>query len=85
MMPASSCVICTQRLEIDRPLDLIPEYIDVVERMCAKFGTRIVRLHDVFREHLKYRDSDTFCPEPVHPNGAGHLVIAHALFDALSA
>ena len=66
-------------------LDLIPEYIDVVERMSAKFGTRIVRLHDVFREHLKYRDSDTFCPEPVHPNGAGHLVIAHALFDALSA
>ena len=65
-------------------LDLIPEYIEVVERMSARFGTRIVRLHDVFREQLTYRDSDTFCPEPVHPNGAGHLVIAHALFDALS-
>lgn len=66
-------------------LDLIPAYIEVVERMSAKFGTRLVRLHDVFREQLRYRDSDTFCPEPVHPNGAGHLVIAHALFDALSA
>ena len=65
-------------------LDLIPEYIDVVERMSAKFGTRLVRLHDVFREQLKYRDSDTFCPEPVHPNGAGHLVIANALFETLS-
>ena len=66
-------------------LDLIPSYIDVVERMSVKFDTRLVRLHDVFREQLKYRDSETFCPEPVHPNGAGHLVIAHALFDALSA
>ena len=66
-------------------LDLIPAYIDVVERMSAKFGTRLVRLHDIFREQLKYRDSDTFCPEPVHPNGAGHLVIAHELFGALSA
>ena len=66
-------------------LDLIPSYIDVVERMSVKFGTRLVRLHDVFREQLQYRDSETFCPEPVHPNGAGHLVIAHALFDALSA
>ena len=66
-------------------LDLIPSYIDVVERMSVKFGTRLVRLHDVFREQLKYRDSETFCPEPVHPNGAGHLIIAHALFDALSA
>ena len=66
-------------------LDLIPSYIDVVERMSVKFDTRLVRLHDVFREQLTYRDSETFCPEPVHPNGAGHLVIAHALFDALSA
>ena len=65
-------------------LDLLPAYIEVVERMSAKFGTRLVRLHDVFREQLRYRDSDTFCPEPVHPNGAGHLVIAHALFDTLS-
>ena len=65
-------------------LDLIPAYIDVVERLSARFGTRLVRLHDVFREQLKYRDSDTFCPEPVHPNGAGHLVIANALFDTLS-
>ena len=67
-----------------RVLDLLPAYLDVVERMSAEFGTRLVRLHDVFREQLKYRDSETFCPEPVHPNGAGHLVIANALFDALS-
>ena len=64
-------------------LDLIPRYIDTVEKMSEKYGTGLVRLHDVYQTHLKYRDSETFCPEPVHPNHAGHLVIAQALFDAL--
>lgn len=66
-------------------LELIPRYLETVERMSAKYGTRLVRLHDIFQEHLKYRDADTFCPEPVHPNHAGHLVIAQALLEALEA
>ena len=65
-------------------LDLIPEYIAVVERMSKKYGTKLVQLHDLFQEHLKYRDADTFCPEPVHPNRAGHLVIAQAVLDELT-
>jgi len=65
-------------------LDLIPEYITVVERMAEQFGTELVRLHDVFQEHLKHRDAETFCPEPVHPNRAGHMVIARALFESMS-
>ncbi len=64
-------------------LSLIPEYIEVVERLSETYGTRLVRLHDIFQKHLEYRDSETFCPEPVHPNRAGHLVIAKALFDVL--
>ena len=65
-------------------LELIPVYIEIVERLSETYKTRIVRLHDLFKEHLKYRDSESFCPEPVHPNRSGHLVIAKALFDALS-
>ena len=63
-------------------LELIPRYIETVERMSDQFGTRLVKLHDIFQGHLKYRDAETFCPEPVHPNHAGHLVIAQALLDA---
>ncbi|MDP6037629.1 MAG: SGNH/GDSL hydrolase family protein [Candidatus Latescibacteria bacterium] len=63
---------------------LIPEYIGIVEKMSEKYDTKLVRLHDLFQEHLKYRDSETFCPEPVHPNRTGHLVIADALFKELS-
>ena len=64
-------------------LDFIPEYISVVEKMSEKYDTKLVRLHDLFQEHLKYRDSETFCPEPVHPNRTGHLNFAKAVFDAL--
>lgn len=64
-------------------LDLLPRYIEVVERMSEKYGTLLVRLHGVFQEQLRYRDAESFCPEPVHPNHAGHTVIAQALLETL--
>ena len=57
----------------------------MVEQLAEHFDARLVRLHDIFQRQLQYRDADTFCPEPVHPNQAGHLVIAQALMDALTA
>ena len=66
-------------------LDLIPRYIDTVEKMSAQYGTRLVRLHERFQQQLKHRDAETFCPEPVHPNHTGHLVIAQALLETLTA
>lgn len=65
-------------------MELLPEYIAVVNKMSEKYGTKLVRLHDLFQEHLKHRDSETFCPGPVHPSRRGHLIIADAVFKALS-
>jgi lysophospholipase L1-like esterase len=65
-------------------LDVLPQYIETVVQMSEKYGTRLVRLHDIFQQQLQYRDADTFCPEPVHPNHAGHMVIAQALMEALT-
>lgn len=65
-------------------LDLLPRYLETVEKMSAQFDTRLVRLHEIFQVQLKYRDAETFCPEPVHPNHAGHVVIAQALLETLS-
>ena len=60
-------------------LELLPRYIETVEGLSERYGTRLVRLHDIFQRQLEVRDADVFCPEPVHPNRAGHLVIAEAL------
>ena len=65
-------------------LDIMPEYIKVVRQMSRKYKTRLVKTHDIFAKLLKYNDPDTFCPEPVHPNLTGHLVIAEAVYSALS-
>ena len=65
-------------------LRMIPEYIEIVEMMSAKYNTLMLNLHDIFQEHLKFRPAHTFCPEPVHPNHAGHMVIANALMEFLS-
>ncbi len=65
-------------------LPLIPEYIDIVGEMSAKYDTLLLDLHEVFQRHLEYRPPSTFCPEPVHPNHTGHVVIANALMEFLS-
>jgi len=64
-------------------LKLIPSYIRVVHKMAREFKALSVRTHDLFKAQLRHRAPDAFCPEPVHPNASGHLVIAHGVLKAL--
>lgn len=64
-------------------LDHLPAYIKVVRDLSAKYETLLVPMHDIYQAHLVYRDADHFCPEPVHPNHTGHLVIALELLRVL--
>jgi len=63
-------------------MELLPEYLAVVHQISRKFKTRLIRTHELFGAQLKYHDPDTFCPEPVHPNLIGHLLIAEAVYQA---
>ncbi|MFH1475927.1 MAG: SGNH/GDSL hydrolase family protein [Verrucomicrobiota bacterium] len=65
-------------------LDLIPEYLAVVERLSRAFKTRHIKTHELFGRLLKYYEPDVFCAEPVHPNPTGHLAIAEAIYEALN-
>lgn len=65
-------------------LDHLPEYIRTVHELSRKYQTRLVKTHELFQELLRFHEPDTFCPEPVHPNLTGHLVIAEAVYSALS-
>ena len=65
-------------------LDIIPKYIETVHKMSEKYNTKLVKLHDMFQNQLKYREADTFCGEPVHPNLVGHLIMAVELLKVLS-
>ena len=96
--PASTCsrrkrvAISTSRAQSNsrnsgsrrsKVLKLLPSYLQIVDRLATEFGAIHVRTHDAFQRQLQYRPADTFCPEPVHPNLAGHTVIAHTLLRAI--
>ena len=66
-------------------LDTLPAYIAVVDEMAAKYDALHVKLHDIYQAHLKYREADYYCPEPVHPNHAGHVVIAGEMLKTVMA
>ncbi|MCM8821086.1 MAG: SGNH/GDSL hydrolase family protein [Candidatus Omnitrophica bacterium] len=58
-------------------------YRKAVSDLSRKYKTLLVKLQDIFDGQLKYSDSETFCPEPVHPNQTGHLLIANTIFNIL--
>jgi lysophospholipase L1-like esterase len=64
-------------------LKALPAYIKVVADLARQFDAIHIRLQDVFAGQLAHRPADAFCPEPVHPNAAGHVVIAQAWLAAL--
>jgi len=61
----------------------LPAYIRVVERLSRRYRTRLLDLHKVFGRQLKHQHPDVYCPEPVHPNQTGHLLMAEAVYGAL--
>ena len=60
-----------------RVMEGLPPYIEAVERMADRYDAALVRMHEVFQQHLRRRRPDEFGDEPVHPNATGHLLIAH--------
>jgi acyl-CoA thioesterase-1 len=52
-------------------------YRKTAERMAKQFKAPYVRFHAMFQQQLRKHPADRFCPEPVHPNATGHLLMAH--------
>jgi len=59
------------------------EYIEIVEEMSKKYETYHLKIHRIFQNYLKFFESETFAPEPVHPNTTGHFIIANEIFKLL--
>jgi acyl-CoA thioesterase I len=67
-------------------LRILPEYLDVVNKMSEKYQTRHIKTHEIFRNHFKYQHPSVFFPhEPVHPNFSGYMLIAEHVFNAFEA
>lgn len=66
-----------------RVLEHLPKYIDIARDMAEKYEAVLVPMHDVYQRQLLFTDAETFCPEPVHPNRSGHVVMAMELLRAV--
>jgi lysophospholipase L1-like esterase len=64
-------------------LDLLPHYLEAVADLAVRYQARHVQTQAMFARQLQYRPPSTFCPEPVHPNRTGHLLIAVELLRVL--
>ena len=63
----------------------LPRYIQTCDRLGEKYNTRRVKTHDLFHEQFKHQHPGVYFPtEPVHPNRTGHMLIAEAVYDALT-
>jgi len=68
-----------------RVAGLLPEYLEAVARLAAKHGARHLGLNSLFASKLKVQHPSRYFPlEPVHPESAGHFLIAESLYEALS-
>ena len=65
-------------------LEVLPDYIETTHKMSKKYKTGLIKTQELFQNVLKHYETDTICPEPVHPNPTGHLIIAEAVYNALS-
>jgi lysophospholipase L1-like esterase len=64
-------------------LEQLPSFQKAVHALAKKHRAPLVRLHTMFQEQLKHHPPDRFCPEPVHPNPSGHLLMAHEWLKAV--
>lgn len=63
----------------------LPKYLNAIQNMSEKFNAKHVKTHKLYQEHFKKVHPKIFFPnEPVHPNSAGHLFIAEAVYKAIS-
>lgn len=62
----------------------LSEYIAAIQKLSEKYLTLYVKTNELFQQQLEHQHPDTYCDEPVHPNSAGHFLIAEAVYWALS-
>jgi lysophospholipase L1-like esterase len=62
----------------------LPEYNAAIQKLSEKYLTLCVKTNELFQQQLEHQHPATYCDEPVHPNSAGHLLIAEAVYLALS-
>ena len=55
----------------------------VVRQLATEFDAIFVDVQAAFDDYLLHRTSQSLCDDRVHPNAAGHIIIARAFLTAI--
>ncbi len=70
----------------ERVAQALPAYIQTVRDLSKEFSCALLETQPLFDKVMPGQAADRFFDsEPVHPNSAGHLLIAEAVYQTLSA
>ena len=67
----------------DNMRKMMDDYGKIVKKMAEEFDAYFIDLQKVFNDYLKYRKSETLSADKIHPNRAGHLMIAKEFLKAI--
>ena len=63
---------------------LMDEYGEVVKNLAKKHGAIFVDVQKSFDQYLKHKPTQSLCWDRVHPNLAGHAIIAKSFLEAIA-
>ncbi|HBE03021.1 MAG: hypothetical protein A2096_15645 [Spirochaetes bacterium GWF1_41_5] len=62
---------------------MMDTYSKAVKNVSEKYKTLFADTQDAFDEYLQHGTSHTLCADRVHPNAAGHMIIARTFLDTV--
>lgn len=62
---------------------MMDSYSEVVQNLAQEFDAVFVDVQGAFDQYLVHRPTQSLCGDRVHPNQAGHLIIAKAFLTAM--
>ncbi len=63
---------------------LMDVYGKIVKRLAKDYDAQFVDTQSFFNVHLNHRPTQSICSDRVHPNQAGHMILARAFLSSIS-
>ena len=62
---------------------MMDQYGQAVQKMAAEYDAIFVDTQAAFDRYLKHQPTQSLCGDRVHPNGAGHMILARAFLESI--
>lgn len=64
-------------------ISTLAAYLQAIDEIASEYGLKVIKLSESFHELLRYKNSETYSEDKIHPNLTGHLAIAETIYRGL--